>query len=352
MSLQNDVNYTVSLQSQAAPADTLAPCSYMLSWHTGNGTDSVAGFCAYSNGDMFIFRGDRMQEYHYAQTPSAFSKSGTSPSPLPGIQMRGQFSNLLPQFMANDIENAINDNRYSWKFTPDTIVSGDKCSMFEAKMTVNDNICREITYAFNRQSHMPLFSETENNPGALAEQTIVCRYTYPEKQPDCTPITEKSLGDMFPHIFEHYRESTFTITNLPSQPLPTFTLPTTTGERHEHLRGHSFDRPTLLVILDAGSEFASKTVAETRRAVASLPHNTDIIWAFVNNNTDDIEAVIPRPEVGEFLLQSAKALARDCGATALPTVIFNSTDGIVQNVMVGFNNNFAADVIQKAAVLK
>lgn len=352
MSLQNDVNYTISLQSQVAPADTLAPCSYILSWHTDNSTDSVAGFCAYSNGNMFVFRGDRMQEYHYAQNPAIFLKSGTAAAPLPGIQMRGQFSNLLPQFIANDIENAVNDHRYTWEFTPDTVVSGQNCSVFKAEMTVNGNIRREITYAFNRESHMPLFSETENNPGALAEQTILCKYIYPQKQPVCRPITEQMLGRIFPHIFELYRESTFTITNLPSQPLPTFTLPTTTGERHEHIRGQGFAHPTVLVILDALSEFATPTINETRRAIASLPQNADIIWAFTNNNTDDIETVIRRPRVGEHLLQSAKALARDCGATALPAVIFCDTDGIVQNVMVGFNNNFAADVIQKAVKLK
>lgn len=352
MSLQNDVKYTISMQSQAAPADTLAPCSYILSWHTGTDTDSVAGFCAYSNGNMFMFRGDRMAEYHHAQNPAVFQQSGSEAAPLPGIQMRGQFSNLLPQFVAKDIENIINDSRYNWAYIPDTISGGNKCEMFKAKMTVNDNVCREVTYTFSPLTHMPLFSETENNPGALAEQTIVCRYEYPENEPECAPITEQRLGVMFPHIFESYRESTFTITNLPSKPMPTFTLPTTTGERHEHLRGHGFAHPTVLVILDAGSGFARQTVDETRKAVASLPRNTDIIWAFVNNNTDDIEAIITRPEVGEHLLQSAKALARDCGATALPAVIFCDTDGIVQNVTVGFNNNFAADVIQKAMNLK
>ncbi|WP_289856870.1 hypothetical protein, partial [uncultured Muribaculum sp.] len=116
--------------------------------------------------------------------------------------------------------------------------------------------------------------------------------------------------------------------------------------------GQGFAHPTVLVILDALSEFATPTINETRRAIASLPQNADIIWAFTNNNTDDIETVIRRPRVGEHLLQSAKALARDCGATALPAVIFCDTDGIVQNVMVGFNNNFAADVIQKAVKLK
>ncbi len=352
MSLQNDVQYTVSLRSQAAPTDTLAPCSYLISWSIGEEADSVTGFCAYAGGDMYQFRGQRLQEHHVAQNPRVFMASGSAASPLPGVQMRGQFTNLLPQFIANEIEQATADSRYSWKLTPDTTVSGERCKLFEAKMIIDGTVCKELTYGFDQTNGMPLFSETENNPGALAEQTIVCRYTTKTDKDGCRPIDEPMLAEMFPNAFDLYRESTFTISKLPSQPLPAITLPTTTGERYTRHRGDRFARPTLVVLLSATTGFARQTVDEVRRAVSSLPDNVDIIWAFTDNNADDIESIIARPEPGEHLLQSARALARDCGVSVLPVVIYTDTDGIVRDVTVGFNKTLGSDVIEKAIHLK
>ena len=88
-----------------------------------------------------------------------------------------------------------------------------------------------------------------------------------------------------------------------------------------------------------------------RQGVARLPYNADIIWAFVSNNTDDIDNVILSPQVGEHLLQSAKSLARDCGASSYPVVIFTDKNGIVKDVTVGFNNNMSDIVIEKALLL-
>ena len=348
MSLQPDVDYTIKLRSQSAPGDSLAPCSYLVSWHVGAESDSVSGFCAYADGNMLQYRGQRLQEYHAEQNATLFQPTGQ----LPGVQIRGQFTNLLPQFIADEMAAAMNDPRYDWRFTPDTVAGGQKCMLFEAVMKVDGNVCKEMTYAFDRSTYMPMFSETENNPGALAEQTIVCRYKTQTDIADCGPITEQKLAEMFPQVFELYRESTFSIDNLPGQALPTMTLPTTTGERYTRHRGDRFAHPTLIVLLSANSCFARQTVADVRRAVSTLPDNVDVIWAFTDNNTDDIETVVVRPEPGEHLLQSAKALARDCGASVMPVIIFTGTDGIVKNVIVGFNKNLAADVIEKAIHLK
>ncbi|MCM1021014.1 MAG: hypothetical protein NC343_00130 [Muribaculum sp.] len=352
MSLQSDVNYTVALESQSSPTDTLAPCSYLISWRLSPDADSISGFCAYAGGDMYQFRGDRMQEYHYEQSPAVFGSSGSETAPLPGIQMRGQFANLLPQFIASEIAAVISDPHYQWKFTSDTVVGAGKCSLFEARMLIDGTVCKELTYGFDRTSCMPLFSEAENNPGALAEQTILCRYIYASEPATCTPITERRLSDTYPRVFDAFRESTFTINNLPSQPLPTIALPTTTGERYTHHRGDGFAHPTLVVLISACSEFAQATVADVRRGVSTLPDNVDVIWAFTDNNINDIETVVIRPEPGEHLLQSAKALARDCGASVMPVIIFVGTDGSVNNVIVGYNKNLANDVIEKAMNLK
>ena len=49
---------------------------------------------------------------------------------------------------------------------------------------------------------------------------------------------------------------------------------------------------------------------------------------------------------------SAAPLIRDCGAASLPTVILVGTDGIVKDVIIGYNNDLASDVIQKMAVVQ
>ena len=53
---------------------------------------------------------------------------------------------------------------------------------------------------------------------------------------------------------------------------------------------------------------------------------------------------------GEHLLMSAKSLARDCGVSAYPVTIITNDDGIVADVIIGFNNDMSSSVIQKAAV--
>ena len=93
-------------------------------------------------------------------------------------------------------------------------------------------------------------------------------------------------------------------------------------------------------------------IAALRYAIDRLPYPADLIMAFTDNNVDIVEPVVGNIRPGEHLLMSAAALQRDCGAASLPAVIIADRSGLVTNVILGFNNDLAEDVIQKMALIK
>ncbi len=64
-SLSQPVTYTVSLESSAASADTLAPCHYIIRWSlSGSSRYHIGLFGILFDGTHFRFRDKRLQEYH------------------------------------------------------------------------------------------------------------------------------------------------------------------------------------------------------------------------------------------------------------------------------------------------
>ena len=350
MSLQADVSYTVKLNSMNAPGDSLAPCDYLINWSLATPDGESTGFSAYYDGNAYNFRGDRLMEYHYEWDSIPFRPRGRSAAALPGVQRSAQFTTLLPQFIAEELMTIVTSPEYTYSFHADTVVADRRCNAIEAVMTMGGEVYKEITYAFDPVTSMPLYSEIENNPGALAEQTLISDYSYAADKAPCAEISEEGLREMYPDIFEKYRESNYAIENLPQQRLPAFSLPTTTGERYSRLLGDKFRTPTLIVIIDPASTFARATVNDIRKSIEALPYNADVIWAFVSTNTDIIDEIIPQPLMGEHILMNAKSLARDCGVSSYPVSIIVGTDGVVDDVILGYNNELTSVVIQKMAL--
>lgn len=351
MSLQDDVVYHVDLYSTDAEGDTLSPCDYLIRWTVPGSENRGAtdGFSAYFDGNLFTFRGERMVERHFSADPSPFLPSGTTP----GAQRRTQFAELLPQFIADEIGAITSDKGYRWHFCADTIVEGRRSMALTACLEINGEVSREVFYAFDRETGMPLYIATDNNPGALAEQSIVARYRAAQSPLECKSLSDGELAGMYPEVFEKYRDNTFAIVNLPGQPLPRFALPTLTGERYTYLgTSQGFKAPTLVVLFEPESAFARATIDGVRSAAMQLPYNADILWAAVSNDRDAVDALLPSDGMGETTLVSAKALARDCGTATFPVVIIVGSDGIVADVVVGYNNSLVSDVIQKAATLR
>lgn len=350
MSLQDDVDYTIHLRSWEAPADTLAPCDYLIDWEVATPDGKASGFSAYYDGNVYNFRGDRLLEYHFDHDQNLFMPRGTGAASLPGVQRRAQFSELLPQFIAEQLIEIKDNPDYRYSIHPDTVINGVKSIAIDGVMSMSDQILKEFLYVFDKSDGKPLIVNLENNPGALAEQTITATYNYDSDKVVAEGISEDILRELYPDIFDRYRESNFAIENLPGQRLPGFALPTTTGERYSRMLGDKFRAPTVIALLDPKAAFSGATVEAVRSAVDNLPYNADVIWAFTGNNVDEIEAIVPGLRIGEHLLMSAKPLARDCGATSFPTLIICRADGTVADIVLGYNNDMTSVVIQKAAL--
>ncbi|MDE7397464.1 MAG: hypothetical protein K2M98_07035 [Muribaculum sp.] len=347
MSLQDDVAYSLSLESLAAPHDTLAPCQYIVEWKAPDAPAdaSPSGFAAYADGHAYQYRGDRLIEYHFAENPMPFGVGRTG-----GVQRRAQFASMLPAFIADEL--VVNAGNPDWTFdiVTDTIIDGRHVVHLSGIMSRNGDVGREVFYTIDPSRGRLLSVRIESNPGALAEQTILADYTYPYASP-CATIDESVLRTRYTDQFATMRDSQFAINSLVGRDMPQFALPTTTAERYAYHRGDGFRTTTIIVIADPVSQFTPDAVAAIRGAVDLLPFNVDVVWAFTSNNVDDIEAVFPRPNPGEHLLMGATVLARDCGAVLLPTLLFVSRDGRVAEIHQGFNNTLKEIVIEKATAI-
>lgn len=349
--LNDDVVYRLDLTQRTAKADSLLPCSYLIDWTLTTRDNPIRGFSAYYDGNHYRYSGERLQEYHQKWDPVPFTARTSGPTSLKGVQRTAQFANLLPLTIAEELDRIIASESYTVTVHPDTIISGKRCIALEAIMLLNGVTAMEATYAFSPETMMPLSICFENNPGSVSEQTVNVRYTSTTLSDNCDAINEQWLMQRYTDVFENYRESNFRIENLPGTRLPGFALPTTTGERYQRRSADGFAVPTIVALLDTSHGYTSSVVASLRSAIDALPYNADLIMAFVDKHVDAIEEDVPELRPGEHLLMSAKPLVRDCGAASLPAIILVDADGVVRNIVVGYNNNLASDVIQKMALI-
>lgn len=352
--LANDVIYDVSLLQQSTAAEDPLSCNaYLIEWQAdeSDGNNSAPkGFAAYCDGHHFRFGGERLLEYHLQYDSIPF-RPDIIGSRSEGVHRTPQFFALLPQAIAEELRSICADSSYRAVFRPDTIISGRHVSAIDAVMTRNGAVAMEAEYVFDPATSLPLRVSLENNPGSISEQTVITEYRASSTHDSTAPITEQWLVSRFPSEFERYRQNSFSLENLSGQHLPAFSLPTTTGERYSRRGTDRFPRPTIVALLEAGGNFTPATVEALRDAAARLTFDADIIWAFTDNLTDPIEEIIPSILPGEHLLKSARSLARDCGASAFPVVILTGSDGIVKNVIIGYNNDLTSDVIQKMTIM-
>ena len=342
-----DVIYDLGLMSMATPADTLAPCSYLIDWGLDTPSGRSEGFSAYFDGNLYRYRNNRLQEYHMGWDPMPFRTD----RPGGGVQTATQFTDLLPQFMGREIQRMTTDSLYALSFSAGKIFNGQDAVEIRSVMTVGGQVTMERTYTFAAADFTPLRIVTESSPSQLTEQTIIVNYE-PNPSPKCLTLSEEAIVERYPEQFEKYRESNFRIENLRDTPLPSFALPTTTGERYLHHRGEKFANPTVIALIDptVGS-FNAEIVKQLRAAVDQSTVPTDVIYAFTTTNPSLPEELIPQIRPGEHMLLNARSLARDCGAASLPVIILADQAGIVKNVILGFNNNIENIVMQSIALM-
>jgi len=337
-----DVTYDIRLASVSTPADTLAPCAYLIEWTLGDNT----GFTSYFDGNLYRFRDARISEYHTSWDPVPFQAERAGG----GVQRAAQFASLLPQFMAAELRAMQDDPRCTIALGERTY-QGRPALELKTCMEIDGATVQEKTFILDAETRLPLRTVTESNPASITEQTVITDYL-PAANPKPLPLSEEQLIARYPDTFENYRESNFSIENLPGRPIPAFALPTLTGERYTHELGQAFKAPTVIALIDpmADPTFNAALVADLRRAIELSPLPADLILAFSGSNIDAAEAVSGPLRPGEAHLIKAKSLARDCGAAALPVVIVASEDAKAQKIFIGFNKNLSDGVIQSIAL--
>lgn len=346
---QNDteVVYNIDLTGMVEPGDTLAPCRYLIDWTLDTPSGPAKGFSAYFDGNHYRYRGERLQEYHTAWDRNPFNPGGRNP----GVQNMAQFVELLPAYIADRLETMSADSAYTVTVEPQRVFDGRMVTPVTAVMTIRGEDVMELEYLLDPSTWLPVRITTESNPGSITEQSILVTLT-PLPAADCAPLSEESLTRAYPEVFDKYRESNFRIENLRGRALPTFTLPSVKGDRYTHHRGEPFSSPAVIAILDPGTGMNAGMVGALRDAVDRMETPAELIFAFTGTNTDIVEETVPSLRPGEHLLLNARSLARDCGAASLPVTIIAGTDGNVENVVLGFNQDLSDIVLQSVILAK
>ncbi len=342
---EEPVAYEVALNAaKPATRDTLAPCDYLIDWTMDTPSGPSRGFSAYFGGHHYRFRDKRLQEYHFDDSAAPFVARGTVRL---GVQQQAQFASLLPAFLAERMREIEADSSYTYNITetPATVrVQGVQ------RFGGVDGL--EFSYTFDTESGLPVEAEFCHNPGQMSEQTVAVRYGAPDVATMDATLSEPALMALYPEAFSRYRESDYTLANLPGRPLPEVSAPTLGGERYTRRSGEPFGTPAVVALLDADVDGCAETVGQLREAVAASPRQGALILAFVSNHPDAVADAILAPHPGEVILTGARGLARACGATATPVVIVCASDGTVQNVHTGRNKELPSLVMQEMIIAK
>ncbi len=351
----DDVIYRLSLASMAAPADTLAPCSYLIDWELDTDSDHPSkGFSAYNAGHHYRYSsGRRMQEYHFDWDSIPFLPRLAGSPRAVAVQTSARFTELLPQFIAASLRSMQSDPAYSLTIHPDTTVSGiPHRVVVDMRRTVDgqDEYAQEGEYVFDGATFSPVRVTMENNPGSISEQTIITTYL-PADGPMPARPDEQMLAARYPVVFGSWRESNYRIETLPGHPLPQFSLPSLDGDRFSHTQGDPMKSPVLIVVFDPDDTFTPASVTAVREAMDQIPVAAETVFAALSTNPDQVESVIPDARPGEYRLYSARGLARDCGVASTPTFIIVDRSGVVADIIVGYDTALATKLAQKFSLL-
>jgi hypothetical protein len=355
---EQEISYIIELAAEQTPDDRLLGYDYHIHWQLPTPTGLTSGFNAYFSGHCYRYRDNRLTEYHRDWDSIPFI-AAPAPQTAPtqrrsGVQRTGQFVNLLPWSLADELRAMMADTSYT------ITVSGPKpsaefatdCILIQATQLLNDLVCKEYELQVDAQTGLPLRLSTLYNPSMLGEQEVVAEYSY-TPAPAIVPVrTEADLIAIYPDVFANCRTSNFSIENLRGKPLPEFALPTTTGERYFHAKADTFVNPTIIAILDPAVASTEAVIATLRQIVDRLPRQTNLVLMFLSNDIDQIESIAGRLRIGEAHLISAAPFARDCGANAYPTFLLCDSSATVSAVLLGDSSTLAEQLLQQAALLK
>lgn len=341
----DEITYTLKIGSSATQNDNLSPADYLIDWTLSHNDTDSNGFLAYFNGNHYRYRDHRLQEYHYAENSEPFT------SARGGVQNNGQFVDMIPQMVAQQLLALEEDPDYTITFNPDTISDGINCVVLTATQSVNGEVGRSYRIIADRFTGRPLLISNLYNPGKVSEQTVTAKFRYNPGEQFAAAKSEEQLESLYPDIFTKYRDRGNRIEHMRGLPLPSFSLPAIDGSRFTHEKGESLGRPTVIAIIDPESEQAAETVALLRKAIGEAERSAALILAFTESNLDLASELAPGTKADETVVVSAHSLAQECGTAVFPTILVADPAGKVSNVLLGFNNNLVQDVIQSLALV-
>lgn len=340
-SAEDEIAYTVDLCSEAVSDDPLSDCDFLISWTLPTPSGLSEGFSAYSGGSLYRYRDQRLQEYHYSWDSIPFLTAGG------GVIGNTQFAELLPSRVARTIRELTESSAPI--INTSAVYDGHEAVEITGVEERNNYVSRNYRFVIDKTTALPLLIDYENNPGSISEQTVTVKFLTAVKNPD-SDFSEEALIEMYPEVFERFRQSNFRVENMPGTLLPQFSLPQPDGRRMTHHRGEQLASPVVIVFLDPEVATVAQTVRAVRNAVTSLPIAFDIIWAINSTNPSHAEAITGNGAPGETTLISARPLARDCGVNAYPTLLFVDRSGTIKSVQLGFNKELESIVIEKASL--
>lgn len=340
-SAEDEIAYTVDLCSEAVSDDPLSDCDFLISWTLPTPSGLSEGFSAYSGGSLYRYRDQRLQEYHYSWDSIPFLTAGG------GVIGNTQFAELLPSRVARTIRELTESSAPI--INTSAVYDGHEAVEITGVEERNNYVSRNYRFVIDKTTALPLLIDYENNPGSISEQTVTVKFLTAVKNPD-SDFSEEALIEMYPEVFERFRQSNFRVENMPGTLLPQFSLPQSDGRRMTHHRGEQLASPVVIVFLDPEVATVAQTVRAVRNAVTSLPIAFDIIWAINSTNPSHAEAITGNGAPGETTLISARPLARDCGVNAYPTLLFVDRSGTIKSVQLGFNKELESIVIEKASL--
>lgn len=326
----DDAKYQIELSQPGSDG------SFLIDWQADTPGGPAAGWAARFEDHFYAYRGGRLREFHADWDDPATMRAANA-----------QFAELLPGEIAGQIRNML-AHPEDFELRADSTAESVTLS---GRRYARGELDAEFQWQFDRKSCRPMAYMAEYNPESVAFQQVQAKYFPMERAAEV--LDEELLRQRYPDAFANARESNYAIETLRGHRLPSGSLALANGTgRMEFGPQAHYDRPTLLIMLNAGSELAPELVGQVRRAAEMAPVAPTIIWAVAERAPDDALALIGTPSEGEVTLTGAKGYAAKCGAAALPVIIALNSNGTVADLQIGLNKETAANVIRMITAYK
>ena len=335
----SEVEYHAELAYAKNQADPLCGYRYRIDYKAPNDTCPYYNFAAYDSGNYFRFDRGRLREYHHSDNPEPFVARESNP----GVHRSGLFTELFPAEIAKQLTAFIGKKDCRVGLFTDTLVQNRRCDAVVVSDSLRGEPMRIVLYTFDPQSGMPLYRETENNPGHLGSQTVVVSYRVSDDKVTLPPeyFGEQQLLHDYGETFSIFREGTYAATDRIGQKSPHFSLPWNEQRfTPEQLQGEN----ALLLFLDEQSEFCTsvRQIAES----ISLQENITPVFFYVGQKPTRLAN-----RSGAIILEQARKIAGEYGVTGFPTLFLLDANGIIRFVKIGYSPQLPEQLSQAVRLL-